>query len=459
MKKIISFITILFLGNLIFAEKQNIENLKYLMAQNNPDIKTAQEEYRRAELDYKNALAGMGPKIDLSISGTYMVNPPVGSLSVNVDDIINAVEWPSGLKPAPSNRYIKIYDGLENTYYNFGVTVEQPIFTWGKLHNAATLYKELAKIQEIKLDYTEKKLNTELETRLVTLYFLNKITRILEEEKSYAQELVSYSEDAEKSGMLLYQDVVDAKIQAKELDIAEQGVLEQITNQILELQRITGIENLTADEIDYVFDEKIISNTMQLDKNDIENKALSGEQASIKMVTQAKVIQDFAVKIAKGSVYWKPDIGMEMSAGYGGQRLPLAEPNWRRKDDYSINLSLGIKTTVWDGGKKLNEISRNLSNAESAKITADATRATIRKTLNEQWNTAEVCSLKIDYQNLKIESAESKIEHQNVLFQNGYGSKADLLSAKIDKCSEQITKLQHELSRAVACLTIRFLGY
>lgn len=446
------------LSTFLFCDVFSFNDLQEKLKENNPDIKTVQEEYNRSILDYKDALAGMGPKIDLTISGTYMVNPPVGSLAVNIDDIISAVNWPTGTKPAATGQRIKVYDGLENTYYNFGLTLEQPLFTWGKLHNAAKLYKEISNIQKIKLNYTSRQLETELETRLVTLFYLNRITNILDEEKLYAEELVSYSEDAEKSGMLLHQDVVDAKIQAKELDIAQQGVFEQITNQILELQRITGIDNLSLNEINFNFDENIIPEIMKRNNNELLEKALSGDQDSIKMATQAKVIQDMALKISKGAVYWKPDVGMEMSAGYGGQRLPFAEPNWRRKDDYSINVSVGIKTTLWDGGKKLNAVARDYSSTASAQVNAEATRSTIRKTMNEQWNTAQVCSMKIEYQDLKIETADAKIEHQEVLFKNGYGSKADLLSSKINKCTEEITKLQHELSRAVSCLTIKFLA-
>ncbi|MCF0241088.1 MAG: TolC family protein, partial [Treponema sp.] len=246
-------VSLIFFTSVLSAESYTLETLTENLLKNNPDIRTAQEEYNRSVLDYKDALGGMGPKIDLQISATYMVNPPVGSLSVNVDDILNAVSWPSGTKPTQTGRYVKIYDGMENTYYNFGLTLTQPLWTWGKLHNAAKLYKEVSNIQEIKLEYTEQKLKTELETRIITLMFLNKINEILEEEKILAEELVSYSEDAEKSGMLLHQDVVDARIQAKELDIAKQGVSEQITNQILELQRITGIEELSFEQIDYSF--------------------------------------------------------------------------------------------------------------------------------------------------------------------------------------------------------------
>lgn len=439
------------------SDRYTLQDLTSSMLQNNPDIRSAQEEYRRSVMDYKDALAGFGPKIDLQLSGTYMVNPPVGSVYVNVDELLGAVNWPAGIKPQSSGQHIKVYDGMENTMYNFGLTLEQPVFTWGKLHQAAMLYKEVSKIQEIKLSNSTKQLSTELETRIVSLGYLYKISELLKEEEIYADEMVSFSEDAEKSGMLLRQDVIEARIKAKELEIALQGLNEQIAAQEIELQRLTGLENLQFDEIDYVFDEEFCSRIMGLDREESLQKALGPQSDSIRMVGKAAQVSSLAEKISKNSVYWKPDIGLQMSLGYGGSRFPLVEPNWLRKDDYSLNISLGVKTTVWDGGKKLRDVSRAISNSESARINEDAVKATVRKTLMEQWNTADVCEMKIEYQILKIETAESKIAQEEVLYGNGYGSKTDLLSAKIDLCNAKIEKLQQELTRAAACMTINFL--
>lgn len=437
-----------------------LDELKDSMEINNPDIRSAREEYNRAVLDYKDALAGFGPKIELSVSGTYMVNPPIGSYYINVDDILGAVSWPSGMKPSSGGQYLKIYDGMENTLYNFQLSLEQPVFTWGKLHNAARLYKEVSAIQEIKLLNTQKKLETELETRMLSLEYLKKICIKLEEEQVYADEMVSFSEDAEKSGMLLHQDVVEARIKAKELEIALQGINEQITNQILELQRITGLQELDISQIQYEVDEELLDKAFLMEtdeRNVLMEKALSDETDSIRMVSQAKKVSDLALSISKNSVYWKPDVGLQMTMGYGGSRFPLLETNWLRKDDYSLNVSVGVKTTVWDGGKKLRDVSRSLSNSESADINRDAVKSTIRKTLMEQWNTGDVCRMKAEYQVLKIETAQAKIEHQTVLYNNGYGSKTDLLSAQMDLCSAEIEKLQQELSKNAAALTIKFL--
>ena len=43
------------------------------------------------------------------------------------------------------------------------------------------------------------------------------------------------------------------------------------------------------------------------------------------------------------------------------------------------------------------------------------------------------------------------------MYESGYGSETDVLSAKIERCNAQIELEQQNLARAAACLTIDFL--
>lgn len=454
-RKIFGFIAVFFSFSLVYS--YDYEELHSRMLINNAELNTLQEEYNRSILDVKDAKAGLGPTVDMQVSGTYMLNPPIDAIYLNVDDLINSIKWPAGMRPVSSGQYVKVYDGMENTLYTVQITMTQPVFTWGKLENAIKLYKQISEIKKTQLEGKQQQLETELKTRLISLIYLQKINSIIDEEKQYAQRLVKVSEDAEKSGMLLHQDVVDAKIQAKELEIAQQDLQEQINNQLLELRRSTGIQDLTFEQIEYNFDEKNVIEILNQDRNEQLEKALSGTQNSIKLLSQLKEMNLTAEKISKGAVNWKPDVALQASIGYGGSRFPLFEPNWRRKDDYTANISIGIKTTIWDGGKKVRDVSRKISESKTADINQLDARTTITKTFNEQWNTADVCTMKIEYQELKIEACDSKIKQKETIYQSGYGSETDLLNAKIDRCNQLIEKEKQSLSRAAACMTISYL--
>ena len=434
------------------------ETLRQEMLANNTELRSLQEENNRSLLDVKDAYAGLGPTIDMQVSGTYMTKPPVDAVYVNVDEILDSISWPAGIPSRTSSSpYVKVFDGMEDTLYSVQFTMTQPVFTWGKITNAIKLYKQISEIKLTQIESKEEQLESELETRLVSLVYLQRIDDIIEEEKTYADRLVAVSEDAERNGMLLHQDVVDARIQAKELEIAQQDLHEQISTQLLELRRSTGISDLTLDQIEYELNEELLALIMAGDRTALEERALSGNQLSIKLLTQLKQMNETAEDIARGAVNWKPDIGLQVSLSYGGSRLPLVEPNWRRKDDYSLNLSIGIKSTIWDGGKKLRDISRRESETATADITQLDARSTIIKTLNEQWNTIDVCTMKIEYQDLKVEACDSKIAQNETIFATGYGSETDVLAAKIDRCNQLIEKEKQALVRAAACMTIDYL--
>jgi outer membrane protein TolC len=362
-----------------------------------------------------------------------MVNPPLGAMYINTDDLLNAIQW-NGIKPKNSSQRIKIYDGMESTLYNFELSVTQPIFTWGKITNAIKLYKQVSDIKELQIFQQSAQLETELKTRLISLYYMKKILEIIDEEENYTKRIVEVSETAEKVGMLLHQDVVDAKVQAKELEIAKQDLLEQIDEQLLELGRITGTSIESSQHINYDFVQSLIDDfdrLLQTEHSVLEEEILSGNQSAIKLVTQLEDVSKIAESISRGYENWKPDFALQMSGGYAGSRFPLFEPNWLRKDDYSLNVTIGLKATVWDGGKKLRDVSRKVSEVKTAQITTSDTRSSISKTFDSQWNTAQVCTMKIEYQDLKIESATSKIEQKEQMYQSGYGSETDVLSAKI----------------------------
>lgn len=452
---------ILFLSTFSFNKTQvfaySFEELKNAMISNNPEILKLEEQYLQSQLDYKDAQSGFFPTIDLQVSGTYMVNLPVDAIYLNVDQIIDSINWPSNMKPAKGNQYVKVFDGMENTLYQFELNLTQPLFTWGKITNATKLYKQISQVKQTQLEAKQEEMNVELESRLTALHYIEAILQLIEEEKEYAARLVQVSEDAYKSGMLLEQDVLEAKIQAKQLDIAQQDLTEQLKQQLLELERSTGIPDLSLENINFNYDEQKLLQILENDRQKLEEEALSAETLSIKLLTQVKEVNKTAETIAKASVNWKPDFALQLTAGYGGSRVPIFEPNWLRKDDYSLNISIGIKTTVWDGGKKVRDVSRKISETKSAEIDKLDACATIKKTLSEEWNAAEVCTMKIEYQDLKIETANSKIAQAETVFKTGYGSETDVLNAKIECCNEKIEKEKQSLNRATSCLKINYL--
>ena len=435
----------------------SLEDLSKQLKINNSELKILNQEYQQSLIDVKNAKAGLGPTIDLTVSGTYFLNPPIDSIVLNVDDILNSISWPESYSPTQTGQYITLFDGMENTFYSFQLDVTQPIYTWGKLKTAIKLYEKVSEIKLLQISSKEKQLQTELNTRIVSLFYLLQIENLLKTQDELANKLVKISEDAQKNGLLLNQDVLEAKINAQQINIVQQEIKEQFFNLLLSIQKMTGNQNLSLEDINFIPDENKFYEFANQDRKELLEKALDTKQETFTILKNLEQISQFSTQIAQASVYWKPDFALKMSLGYGGSRFPFIEKDWFRQDDYTTNFTVALKTTVWDGGKKLNEIKKNQSKEETANINYTDAELSIKQKLQEQFNIIDLALSKIEYQKLKIETLDSKIKQQEQLFNSGYGSEKDLLQAKIDRNTAEIELVQNKLSLAGACSTAAFI--
>lgn len=461
MKKLFCILILINFSITLFSQETvnsyTIDELSNQLKINNSELKILNQEYQQSLIDVKNAKAGLGPTIDLTVAGTYFLNPPIDSIVLNVDDILNSITWPDSMDIKPSGQYLTLYDGMENTFYSFQLDVTQPIYTWGKLKNAIKLYEKVSEIKQLQISSKEKQLQTELNTRIVSLFYLSQIETLLNTQDEYANRLVKISEDAQKNGILLEQDVLEAKISAQQINITQQEIKEQFFNLLLSIQKMTGNQNLELANINFTPNENIFYEFANRNRDELFSKALNTTQDTFLILENLEQISQYTTKIAQASVYWKPDFALKLSLGYGGSRFPFLEKDWFRQNDYTTNFTLALKTTVWDGGKKINEIKKSKSKEEIAGVNYDDAVLSIKQKLQEQFNVIDLALSKIEYQKLKLQTLDSKIKQQEQLFNSGYGSEQELLQAKIERNTAQIELEQNKLTLAGACSTAAFL--
>lgn len=469
MKKLTSLLLTMILLFSVAAEtlpsvqRSSGESIDYVLSQldlNNTELKRLREEYAQSLLDVKDAMAGYGPTIDLLVTGTYMPDPMVGKITVDVEDILSSLSGSpySALNGTNTqNGYVTVYKGMENTLYQFQLTVTQPLFTWGKITSSVKLYKAASEVKELQVKNKQEQLEAEIRTRLSAIYCMKKIMALLSEEKEYVTKLVSISEKAEKNGLLLPQKVMEVKIQAQELDIAEAGMNDEYSKMLSALERLTGLDSDTIEDIRFVPDSTGAASMLSESVEYLQDEATDDYSSSLKILRKLIEINSLTVDIADASVYWKPDVALQFSADYSGSRFPLVETDWYRQDSSSLNFTLALKTTVWDGGKKLNNIKRSESNESLAEIQLDESIMTIRNTVLEQYNQMNLSKLKMDYQDLKLQTNQSQTEQAKKAFSTGYGSETDLLKAYIDECNTKIEYIQNQLNYFSAYYTLSYL--
>lgn len=445
-KKFILFIVVLLISNTLFAtETYNYDSLASSLRLNNTKLQAAYQDVVQAKLDTKDAKANYHPTIDLTVSGSYIINP-IGPITVNASEL--------GL---PYNQYITLYKGMENTLYQTSLSLQQPIFTWGKISNGVKALKEVESVRSLQLTDTENQLNAELKSRLSAIYYMDDIISLLNEQKSYADRLVELAHAAQEQGIMLAQEVKENEINALQVDVTLSEINAQYSSNLTALRTMTGLLDLTREDISYIPDEESFYSLAKEDRNALIKSATSQSQPTLQMLSHMQSAMEYSEKVSKASVYWKPDFALQVSASYGGSRLPLVETDWYRQDDYNGMVTVAFKTTVWDGGKALNNIKRSESNVANAVISRDEAINTIITTLSEQFANQDMAIAKISYLDLKEETLVSKVEQKILLQSYGNASEADVLNAQIELTTCRLERLQEKLKLAQASYLIEYL--
>ena len=437
------------------SESYTFDSLKTSMRSGNAELRKATETYNQSLLDVKDAKANYQPQISLLLSGTYMPNPPIGKTTIGVDELSSQLGVT--IPGAASGEYVTLYKGMDSLYYNAGLTITQPIFTWGKIPKSVALYSEIANIRALSLEDSADKLSVELKTRLTAKCYMDELFTLISETKDKADELVEVSQDAYDNGMLLKEDVTKAKISALEIDVKEQELKKQYSDNLKSLQTITANDDIDGTNIDYTVNEDEINAIASLDHDDVISLVTRSDSATISMLRGQTRAYELKKEIAEASLYWKPDFALQVSLTYGGSAMPLIEKNWYRANDYGLYLTFAISTTVWDGGVKLNDVKRAASEIEGTKADYDSAVDQLTETAEENLSQIELSLVKLEYYDLKLEEAEERLDLLNRQYEGGMISKTDVLSQEIEVLTEKMTIIQEKVTLSQAAYTIAYL--
>lgn len=456
MRKVIAFLlmalSVLSLSADELSIKYDKESLYTKMLVNNTSLRNAERDIYEAHLDTKDAKANYSPDIDLTVSGTYMTEPIVGNITVSTDELLSS----SGI-PTSTGGYVTLFDGMDNTLYNASLTVTQPINTWGKINLAAKLYETVEGIQGMKKTDLERQLSAELSIRLYLLCYLDQISALISEAESYADELISIAEVSFKNGVIIEADYIDAKIQRMDLEVRKSELNSQIEANLQALRTLTCITNLKKDEILFEPEDSILYVYKDYDYQALRELALSSSNISLQMVNSLKAVHSLQEKIANRSMYGIPDMALQVSATYSTPRVPGLEAGWRQNDNFSLNFTFAMQTTLWDGGDKINDKKRAESSIIRDEISYDEAVLSIDKVLSENYNQMINNLIKLDYLNLSNSSIILSIKNTELAAKEGQKGRMDLLTSYLKRVENEIEGLMTKAGLSSNVFMISYL--
>lgn len=451
-------IILLFVAPLLFALDD--DTLVQKMSRDNLEVRQARSDYQASLLDVKDARAGMGPTITMTMSGTYMVNPPIGPITVTTQDLLQQM-GSQGIDVTPlkgyPDAYLTLYDGMENTLYNFSLDITQPIFTWGKISTAIKLYGKISEVRFADIGAKERKNRSSLCGCLDAIVYLGEMRDLLVEERETAGRLVEITQSMRDNGMVLDEDLLKVRIQAQQVDVGLDEISMQLDNQLLAIRDLVADDSVALGDLEHRTDEQAMEELYAQGRDVLVAKASSSAIDNLQMLALLEEVASMTKDISNASVNWKPDVAIKGSLGYGGSRFPLVESDWYRKDDYTVNLTVAVQATIWDGGKKVRDVKRSETKVETADNNYLSAVRKIRTQVSQSYSAMQLDKSKIAYQNLCIESDGKDAEQKKKQYESGYGNESDWLQAVLRLQNDQFELYRLQLDWATNYRTISYL--
>ena len=447
MKRQLVFLLILISTSLLFAAI-SMEEAEEMMMRNNPDIRSAEEAVVQAGLDLKDSKASFSPTISISGSMTYMSEPLVGPVIMESSDILSQMGL--GSYSDMASGYVTLYDGMENTMYMGTLSLTQPLITWGKLGKAVDLYNNILTAQSLRKDDTVAQNKAELRIRVWSMKYLEEMEGLVDEAMALSKELVDIAKSSYENGMILRQDWLEAEISSLEVEVKKAELDENYSSLMEGLRSLIGDYSVSYSDFILPEDESFLYKYKDSVLDDLILKATGEDSNNLKAIKNLIGAYTNQKTIADRSLYGIPDFALQAQLTYSSSRLPFIETGWKQNDNNSLNLSIGFKTTLWDGGKAINDVKRAQSNIRSAESQYDSALSQIRVAVTSNYNGMMKNIANIQYQSEKIQNLEMELENIRIGLSYGQNSVSDekqkmleIVEAKSNLLASKIALVQN----------------
>lgn len=394
--------------------------LAALAEERNPGLVAARAALAGSEADLSMARARRLPKVDATLSLTGIANP------------MDAIEIPAGAfatnpMPMPSTAVTLLPAG-EPYYGKAGLILTQPLFTWGKTKAGVDMARAGKEASGLSYEKARRELLVKLGATSESLAILGRVDETLGLQADIGARLVFISEESRKAGFITQVDLIQARIDVKEVDLARASVNQRKELLLQELRGLTGRAGLSFGELGI---EAPAAGKPRLDAAGLAEAARRGS-LDLALVGSLEAAREAGRRLAAGSRNFLPDLALQLDLSYSGSRLPFVQDGWEDKDDWTLNLTLAGKVSLFDGGSGRAGLAKAEAQLGEARAQAESARAAVDAHVRGALLDLDLARVRLEYDLLKLEGHREQITRLRAERDAGAGMEAAWLRALLD---------------------------
>lgn len=407
-----------------------------------PLIRSAQASRRSAEADLQSAKAQRLPTFALDTSATYLGNP-LGPIVIKKGELgsFNNPQDPNGSTILVPPLDTTIYKGMEASLYQFKISSDLPLFTWGKIATGIEAALSALGAARIKEAQAAHELRYRLQGTWEALAYVVRTEAVLGLQKQAGDRLVELARESYRSGFITKSELLKTEIKIKEIEVGEAMAVEKRNRLLSDLSYLTGLKNLALSDLSLSAEPASRPRQSLQEALDLMPRYNYDLAYGRAMLEAQESMQRLAEIQGRGL----PDIGLHLEASYGGSRFPFFETDWYGKDDYQFTLSLGTKGNLFGNPVKTGEALKAKAQTEDTIAQLTQGERNLASFIREQYLTLDLQKSKLEYAQLKLGVLQEELEQQKQLLLSGSGQETDYL-AKLLECLSALADAYTQLA-------------
>ncbi len=415
------------------------------------------EAVRLSELALEKSQAGLGeakgkalPHVDLQASGSYLVNPPpgytvdagaLGTLTIPANALsAGSPAIPLGaIPPSPFN----VGASLHN-YFTLTATLNQPLFTWGKIKNAIDLASLQAEAAGTDMSARQRDIDWQVRKSYFSALLAYRSQDALKRMRDTAVVIVSDRQKGFDQGTITRESLLEVKatLASLEAKLTEAGQSESTA--LADLAVLTGQEtegaNLATDfhaALPALDEQALLAPSLQ-GSPDMSEARSRVEQARRKL------------SIEQGGAILRPDVNFGVSLDISGQEDFPYSGAWTFSNNtwnVDVLLTLGVKMSAFDGLESLNRIRQAEKDVDMAGVALSQQAKSVRVQLRQAVEAAVRADSDVQAAQARLDYLQEKLRNAGVALANGQASREDQQNAAIQADSAELDLLFARYSR------------
>ena len=432
-------------------QSYTLSSLTAAAIKTDPDIHRLESGVAAEKATLAGARASALPSITFQNSYSYIANPQepyvlkAGSLGSIPVAPGKTIELPQS--------DVTVLDGQDPKAFNFGLTIDQPIFLWGKIRSNIALSEKMVATSALKVEKQREETATMVAVSLYSLFYLEQIEKLLNQQKAVADDLLRIAEDSLKAGQISDADLIQKRMATNQIAHAIVGVADRRETALRNLRYLTNVNSLTADQVSFDGIDTELPFRSLGSESELKTRAAEGNK-DVKMLQISEGARRDKVAIEKAGTLLKPDLVLNVQLGYKGSRVPGVESDWDTKDQLYGVVSLAINANIFDGGKARSSVQGAEAEQTRTAYQLDSTLRQVEKYISETAYELGVTKKNIAYYTQRAKDTSDIVAFQKRLLDNGAGSRLEYYQKRVDVFTEETQVLQEELSYAVSYLTL-----